>query len=103
MSTRVGVHLFAGELQAAASLVEQSDALAEATHGQIVPLWGALALAAFRGREDEVTRLVRTGTQDFNTRGEGVGLTVCQWVAAVLYNGLARYEDAFTAAGSTPS
>ena len=97
-STRVGVHLFAGELQAAASLVEQSDALAEATHGRIVPLYGALALAAFRGTEDEVTRLVRTNTQDLIARGEGVGLTVSQWVTAVLYNGLARYEDAFTAA-----
>jgi hypothetical protein len=42
--------------------------------------------------------LVRTGTQDFITRGEGVGLTVSQWVTAVLYNGLARYEDALTAA-----
>ena len=97
-STRVGVHLFAGELQAAASLVEQSDALAEATYGRIVPLYGALALAAFRGSEDEVTRLVRTNTQDFIARGEGIGLTVSQWVTAVLYNGLARYEDAFAAA-----
>ena len=97
-STRVGVHLFAGELRAAASLVEQSDALAEATYGRIVPLYGALALAAFRGSEDEVTRLVRTNTPDFITRGEGIGLTVSQWVTAVLYNGLARYEDAFTAA-----
>ena len=72
-STRVGVHLFAGELHAAASLVEQSDALAEATYSRIVPLYGALAVAAFRGREDEVTRLVRTNTQDFidPRRGDG--------------------------------
>jgi DNA-binding CsgD family transcriptional regulator len=40
----------------------------------------------------------QTNTQDFINRGEGVGLTVSQWVTAVLYNGLARYEDAFTAA-----
>jgi len=98
LSTRVGVHVFAGELQAAASLVEQSDALAEATSGRIVPLYGALALAAFGGREDDVTRLVRTGTQAFVARGEGVGITVSQWVTAVLNNGLARYEDAFAAA-----
>jgi DNA-binding CsgD family transcriptional regulator len=97
-STRVGVHLFAGELQAAAALVGQSDALAEATFSRIVPLYGALALAAFRGREDEVTRLVHTNTSDFMTRGEGMGLTVSQWVTAMLYNGLARYEDAFAAA-----
>jgi DNA-binding CsgD family transcriptional regulator len=97
-STRVGVHLFAGELQAAASLVGQSDALAEATYSRIVPLYGALAVAAFRGRDDEVTRLVRTNTSDFMTRGEGMGLTVSQWVTAMLYNGRARYEDAFAAA-----
>jgi DNA-binding CsgD family transcriptional regulator len=45
-----------------------------------------------------VTRLVEAGTQDFTARGEGMGLTVSQWVTAVLYNGLARYEDAFAAA-----
>jgi len=98
LSTRVGVHIFAGELEAAASLVQEADTLAEATDGRIVPPYGALALAAFRGREDEVTRLVRTSTQDFIARGEGMGLTVSQWVTAALYNGLARYEDAFAAA-----
>jgi len=97
-STRVGVHIFAGELAAAASLVQEADTLAEATDGRIIPPYGALALAAFRGREDEVTRLVRTSTQDFIARGEGMGLTVAQWVTAALYNGLARYEEAFAAA-----
>jgi tetratricopeptide (TPR) repeat protein len=42
--------------------------------------------------------LVRTSTQDFIARGEGMGLTVSHWVTAALYNGLARYEDAFAAA-----
>jgi DNA-binding CsgD family transcriptional regulator len=42
--------------------------------------------------------LVRTSTQDFIARGEGMGLTVAQWVTAALYNGLARYEEAFAAA-----
>ena len=57
-STRVGVHIFAGDLRAAASLVEQADSLADVTDGRIVPPYGALAVAAFRGREDEVTRLL---------------------------------------------
>ena len=98
LSTRVGVHILAGELRAAASLVEESAALAEATDGRVVPAYGALALAAFGGDEDEVTRLVRSGTPDFLARGEGIGLTVSQWVTAALYNGLGRYEDAFAAA-----
>jgi hypothetical protein len=97
-STRVGVHLFAGETQAAAALVEQASALAEAADGRIVPPYGALALAAFRGREDEVKRLVQTSTKDFIAHGEGMGLTLSQWVTAALYNGLARYDDAFAAA-----
>jgi DNA-binding CsgD family transcriptional regulator len=98
LSTRVGVHLFEGDTRAAASLVDESEALAEATYVRIVPRYGALALAAFRGREDEVTRLVRAGTEDFIAKGEGMGLTVSQWLTAVLYNALARYEDAFAAA-----
>ena len=98
LSTRVGVLLFAGETRSAASLVEESDALGEATDGRIVPAYGALALAAFRGHEDEVTRSVRNATQGFADRGEGMGVTVAHWVTAVLFNGLARYDDAFGAA-----
>jgi hypothetical protein len=98
LSTRVGVHLFAGEISTAASLVEQADVLGEATDGQIVPAYGPLALAAFRGREDELTRLVQGSADDFTARGEGMGLTVSQWVTAALRNGLSRYDDALAAA-----
>jgi DNA-binding CsgD family transcriptional regulator len=98
LSTRVGVQIFAGETRAAASLVDEADALAEVTYGRIVPPYGALALAAFRGREDELTRLVERGRADFVARGEGLGLTVSHWVTAALYNGLARYDEAFAAA-----
>jgi DNA-binding CsgD family transcriptional regulator len=97
-STRVGVHIFAGEMQAAAGLVEQSDALAGATYARIVPPYGALALAAFHGHGEELRRLVETSTPDLIARGEGMGLTVSHWVTAALYNGQARYEDAFAAA-----
>jgi hypothetical protein len=62
LSTRVGVQIFAGETRAAASLVDEADALAEVTYGRIVPPNGALALAAFRGREDERARLVQRST-----------------------------------------
>jgi DNA-binding CsgD family transcriptional regulator len=98
LSTRVGVKIFAGETRSAASLVDEADALAEVTYGRIVPPYGALALAAFRGREDELTRLVQRGTNDFVARGEGLGLTVSHWVTSALYNGLGRYDEAFAAA-----
>jgi hypothetical protein len=73
LNTRVGVHLFAGETKAAAALIDEADALARATGDGIAPLYGALSLAAHRGREDELVRLVRAGTQDFLAPGRGTG------------------------------
>jgi len=98
LSTRVGVHLFAGELGAAETLVGEADALGDASDGRIVPIYGALSSAAFRGREADVQRLATRSTADFRRRGEGVGLTLTFWITAVLYNGLGRYEEAFASA-----
>jgi DNA-binding CsgD family transcriptional regulator len=98
LTTRVGVHLLAGDTKAAAALVAEAETLARATGDGIAPRYGALALAAHRGREADVTRLVRTGTDDFLARGEGLGITATNWATAVLSNGLGRYDDAFTAA-----
>jgi DNA-binding CsgD family transcriptional regulator len=98
LSTRVGVCLFGGDVAAAASLNDESKGLAEATDSRIVPPYGVLTVAAFRGREDELDRSVATSTEDFLRRGEGMGLTVSLWATALLCNGLARYEDAFAAA-----
>jgi DNA-binding CsgD family transcriptional regulator len=98
LSTRVGVCLFGGEVEAAASLVEEADALAEATDGRIIPPYGELTVAAFRGREDELMPAVATRTEGFRRDGEGMGLTLSLWATAVLCNGLARYDDALAAA-----
>jgi DNA-binding CsgD family transcriptional regulator len=98
LSTHIGVHLFAGETRAAASLVAESDTLADVTSGWIVPPYGALVLAAFRGLDEETTRLLRASVADFHARGEGMGLTVSQWVTALLDNGRARYDEAYAAA-----
>jgi DNA-binding CsgD family transcriptional regulator len=98
LSTRVGVCLFGGDVAAAAALLEESNALAEATGSQIVPPYGILTVAAFRGRKDELERSVETTTEEFLRHGEGMGLTLALWATAVLNNGSARYEDAFGAA-----
>jgi DNA-binding CsgD family transcriptional regulator len=97
LSTRASVHLFAGELADAASLFDQSAALAAAT-GVAPSQYGALSLAAFRGQEDEAARLIDACTSDSIARGEGNGLTLAQWATALLCNGLARYDEALAAA-----
>ena len=97
LSTRAGVHLFAGELAMAGSLVEEVDAVNQLTASSIAP-YGALGLAVFRGGEAEAVEMIEAGTTEVLRRGEGEGLTFVQWATAVLYNGLARYEDALAAA-----
>jgi RNA polymerase sigma factor (sigma-70 family) len=98
LSTRVGVHLFAGETREAASMNAESDALAEVTDGRIVPIYGSLSVAAFRGREQELIGALAASRADFAARGEGMGVTLSQWVRAVLRNGQGRYDEAYAAA-----
>jgi DNA-binding CsgD family transcriptional regulator len=97
LNTRAGVHLFAGELDRAASLVDEVDAVNDATGSSIAP-YAALGLAAFRGREPEASELIAAATKEVVSRGEGGGLTFVHWISAVLYNGLGRYEDALASA-----
>ncbi len=97
LSTRAGVQAFAGKLAAAALLVEQVEAVADATDTRTAR-YAAVAVAAFRGREQEGRELIEADAKDFAARGEGLGVTVTQWGMAALYNGLARYDDAFAAA-----
>src|SRR5580658_5029086 len=97
VSTRAGVHLFAGEFTEAASLAAQAESVAEATGISIAP-YGTLALAVFRGQEAQANQLIQTATDDAARRGEGGGLSSVQWAAAVLDNSLGRYEQALAAA-----
>ena len=97
LSARIGLHLFAGELALAASLVDEVAGVTEAT-GNRLPPYGALALAAYRGREAEASELVAAALDDGHRRGEGMGLTLVRHAQAVLYNGLGRFDEARAAA-----
>ena len=97
LNGRIAAHAFAGELTAAAALVEEVQAVTEAT-GNRVPPYGALILAAWRGREAEAAALIDTTTNEAQTRGEAYALSTAAWARALLYNGLGRYEDALAAA-----
>jgi DNA-binding CsgD family transcriptional regulator len=98
LTARVYRHLYAGELGPAASLVQEVDAITEATGTSLAP-YGALELAAIEGQEGETLELIVATAHEVTSRGEGFGLTVTEWVSALLYNGLGRHEEALTAAG----
>ncbi|MEA2229593.1 MAG: hypothetical protein QOF04_3223 [Solirubrobacteraceae bacterium] len=97
LNQRMGVQGLTGELAAAASLFDEVEAVGEATGSRLAP-YGALALAAWRGREADFSHLVESRMPDLVARGEGAGLGVIPWASALLYNGLGRYEEARLAA-----
>src|SRR5215510_2635559 len=78
-------------------MVAEVESVTEATGTNIAP-YGALALAALRGREAEASELGEVGMKDAERRGEGGALSFVQWTTAVLYNGLGRYGEALAAA-----
>ena len=97
LTQRVYMHLLAGELTAAASLVDEIEAATDAIGGTLAP-YGKVGLSALRGREVEAVDLIDRTRTEVTRRGEGIGVSVVDWAEAVLYNGLARYEDARSAA-----
>ena len=90
---RFGVQLFFGELREAQSLVAEAEAVVEATGSHLAPQ-GAIALAAWRGSENEVSELIEASRQEVVRRGEGLWLIATEWASAVLFNSLGRYEEA---------
>ena len=97
LSMRIAAHTFAGELEAAASLLEEVRGTVEATGSPLAP-YGALLLAAWRGEEVEVSELIETILKEAVPRSEGLGITITEWARAVLYNGLGRHDEALAPA-----
>jgi DNA-binding CsgD family transcriptional regulator len=97
LSQHAYVLFAAGELDAAASLVEELQVATEATGSTFEP-YSAMSLAALRGSEVEASALIEAIIKDVRLRGEGIGITVAEWSNAVLNNGLGRYQEALSAA-----
>jgi DNA-binding CsgD family transcriptional regulator len=96
LTNRSSVYAHAGELAVAASLEEELRAATEATGIAPVP-YGALSIAAVRGRETELSELIRTSVSEAEGRGEGLALTVTEMLSGTLYLGLGRYDAALAA------
>jgi DNA-binding CsgD family transcriptional regulator len=88
---------WAGDLAASASLVAESDMVCETT-GAHAPPFAALMLACLRGREAEAVSLVEATIAGATAGGQGLTVGYANWVAAILYNSLGRYEQALAAA-----
>jgi len=86
-----------GDFGAAASLIAETDAVAEVIASRVAP-YTHLFLAALRGSEAELTSLRAAANAVAAAEGQGLAATYAQWVAAISHNGLGRYAEAFAAA-----
>jgi DNA-binding CsgD family transcriptional regulator len=82
-----------GDFAGAASLIAEAESVAAATGSYFDPSV-ALRLAALRGREAEAAAAIEQAAAG----GHEMAVAYAQWAAAVLYNGLARYPEAASAA-----
>jgi DNA-binding CsgD family transcriptional regulator len=89
----------AGDLAGADSLAAEVVAVGEAVGSGFWAHYGALFLEPWRGRESATRRAIEAITQAArHVAGHGRLLADTQWAAAVLCNGLGRYEEAAAAA-----
>jgi DNA-binding CsgD family transcriptional regulator len=99
----VGVNVFgqvaalAGDFARASSLKAEADAVREATGTQVAH-YGALVLAALRGRAGEAFPLVDATVANATAEGQGTAVQYAHWARSVVLNAAGRYDEAFVAA-----
>jgi len=91
-----------GDFAVSASIAAETDSVAAATGSRIAP-FTLLRLRALQGREAEASAVIASAIGQAAAGGQGLGAAWAHWAAAVLYNGLARYGDAVSAARQATS
>ncbi|GAA3783604.1 helix-turn-helix transcriptional regulator [Streptomyces chiangmaiensis] len=94
---RACFHVLAGEFAEASALIDEANAIAEAT-GSPHARFASLVLAAWRGHPAPALELINASSHDATMRGEGRLLGWVGYATAVLYNGLGDYATALPAA-----
>jgi ATP/maltotriose-dependent transcriptional regulator MalT len=91
-----------GDLAGARLLIAESDTVAAVTGSQLPP-FAAIRLLSMEGKVAEASALIATTIEQANEQGQGLAVRVSQWAAAVLYNGLGRFDEAAAAAREVPA
>ena len=88
---------WAGDFPAAEALVAEADAVCEVTGSRAAP-FTAMMLASLRGQQAEAARLIEATIAGATAGGQGIAVAYAYWTAAILANGLGRYDEALAAA-----
>jgi ATP/maltotriose-dependent transcriptional regulator MalT len=96
------VTVWSGDFAGATSLIAEADSVAAVTGSPMAP-FTALSLLARQGREAEASALIAETIEQAAAGGQEIAATNAHWAAAVLYNGLGRYDEAASAAQQATS
>ena len=89
-----------GDFGGAASLISEAEEIAAATGSYFAP-YTALRLSSLRGGEAETTALIADTREQVAAGAQPMEALLANLAAAVLYNGMARYDEAAAAARQT--
>jgi ATP/maltotriose-dependent transcriptional regulator MalT len=91
-----------GDFVGAAALIAENESVTAATGSPIAP-YTLLRLRALQGREAEAFEAIETVIEQAAAGQQGLAAAWGHWAAAVLNNGLGRYEEAVSAARQATS
>ena len=97
LNSMVILTMWRGDFAAAADQIAEAETIGAATGTRFAP-YGALLLAGLRGSETEAVPLIQAVLTTARAAGHGGAVQVSHWAAAVLSNGLGRYETALAEA-----
>jgi DNA-binding CsgD family transcriptional regulator len=92
------VAVWRGDFAAAATLIAEVDAIAEATGTGLAAPYSAVLLAGSRGAEADASQLIEAVMKDARVAGQGMRIQTCQLALGILYNGLGRYGQSLAEA-----
>jgi DNA-binding CsgD family transcriptional regulator len=85
-----------GDFDAAAVAIAEAEAITKATGTHMAP-YAELLLVAFRGQEGALP-LIESTIRDAGAGGQGHSIQWAEFVSAILFNGLGRYDRALASA-----
>jgi tetratricopeptide (TPR) repeat protein len=94
--------VWSGDFPGAIFLMAEAQSVAAVTGSPMAP-FAALGLLARQGREAEASALITETIEQAGAVGQAIAATNAHWAAAVLYNGLGRYDEAAAAAQQATS
>ena len=96
--SQLGIALpWVGDFTGTAAVIAETDSVAAAIGSPIAP-YTLIRFRALQGREAETSALIAGAIKQAATGGQGIAAVYAHWAAAILYNGLARHDEAASAA-----